>query len=98
MKLPRRVRYTRRKGKLQGSEYERLSTAAAFPNERRELVAAEEFRPAECGCIELVIADVGIGTRVEQHAGDADVAVLDRHVQRRVIASPHHALGVDVDA
>jgi hypothetical protein len=42
--------------------------------------------------------DVRIGASVQQHSGNVDGPALGSHVQGRVIAVPHHALGIEIDA
>src|SRR5690349_4011511 len=59
---------------------------------------AEILRPAERRGVELVIADIRIGAGFEQQPCDIHRAALAGHVQRRAVAVPYRALGVDGNA
>jgi hypothetical protein len=60
--------------------------AASSTDEIREVRPAKEVRPAERGGIVLVVADVGVGARIEQEARYVDgtaLRALPPHRQNR---------------
>src|SRR5215470_19564699 len=72
----------------------RSSMSATLSNELCQLLTTEILGPAKRRCVVLIVPDIGIGTGVKQQTRDLANAVLDRHVQRRVVAVPHRSLGV----
>src|SRR5262249_15018198 len=72
--------------------------AAFRADEIGKIRPAEILRPAERSGVELFVADIGVGSGFEQLPRDVHRAALDCHMERRAVAVPYSALGIDRDA